>query len=246
MSMLQLQAIETKRAPSVTEQVFEELYQRVISLELPPGAKLSEVEVARHMGVSRQPVRDAFYRLSRLGLLTIRPQRATIVAPISERDVLQARFIRTAIEQETVQVAARQSRRAATPAPANARPAPGGSGGGRRQAALPRSGRRVPPPDLRVDRSLIRLDGDQGAQGAYGPGPLSEPGLRSAQRARTTTRRSWRRCRRTIRQGRPKPCACTCRASLRSSPRSARSGTSTSPTTTTEPAAPAFRAGANH
>jgi len=107
MSMLQLQAIETKRAPSVTEQVFEELYQRVISLELPPGAKLSEVEVARHMGVSRQPVRDAFYRLSRLGLLTIRPQRATIVAPISERDVLQARFIRTAIEQETVQAAAR-------------------------------------------------------------------------------------------------------------------------------------------
>lgn len=108
MSNLQLQAIKTERAPRVTDLVFEELYQRVITLELAPGAKLSEVDVARRMGVSRQPVRDAFYRLSRLGLLTIRPQRATIVAPISERAVLQARFIRTAIEAETVQAAARK------------------------------------------------------------------------------------------------------------------------------------------
>ena len=107
MSKLQLRAIETKRAPSVADLVFDELYERVITLELLPGAKLSEVDVARSMGVSRQPVRDAFYRLSRLGFLTIWPQRATIVAPISESAVLQARFIRTAIELETVQAAAR-------------------------------------------------------------------------------------------------------------------------------------------
>ncbi len=87
--------------------VFDELYERVITLDLPPGAKLSEVDVARRLGVSRQPVRDAFYRMSRLGFLTIWPQRATIVAPISESAVLQARFIRTAIELETVQAAAR-------------------------------------------------------------------------------------------------------------------------------------------
>jgi GntR family transcriptional regulator, rspAB operon transcriptional repressor len=103
---LQFRAIATNRAPSVADLVFDELYQRVIALELRPGAKLSEVDVARRMGVSRQPVRDAFYRLSKLGFLTIRPQRATTVAPISERAVQQARFIRTAIEAETVQAAA--------------------------------------------------------------------------------------------------------------------------------------------
>ena len=107
MSKLQFRAIEARRAPSVADLVFEELYQRVITLELLPGAKLSEVDVARRLGVSRQPVRDAFYRLSRLGFLTIWPQRATMVAPISERAVLQARFIRTAIEVETVRAAAR-------------------------------------------------------------------------------------------------------------------------------------------
>jgi DNA-binding GntR family transcriptional regulator len=87
--------------------VFDELYRRVVELELAPGAKLSEQEVARQMGVSRQPVRDAFWRLSQLGLVQIQPQRATTVALISEEAVLQARFVRTALETETARVAAR-------------------------------------------------------------------------------------------------------------------------------------------
>jgi len=103
---IQLRAVELSRAPSVTDQVFEHLYQQVIELSLAPGTKLSEVEVAKQMGVSRQPVRDAFYRLSQLGFLLIRPQRATVVTQISEREVLQARFIRTALEMETVRAAA--------------------------------------------------------------------------------------------------------------------------------------------
>lgn len=89
----------------IADRVFDELHRQVLSLELPPGAKLSEVDVARALGVSRQPVRDAFYRLSKLGFLLIRPQRATKVSRISEDAVMQARFIRTAMEAETVRLA---------------------------------------------------------------------------------------------------------------------------------------------
>ncbi|MBP2233637.1 DNA-binding GntR family transcriptional regulator [Sinorhizobium kostiense] len=103
---VQIRAVELSRAPSVTEQVFEHLYHQVVELDLPPGTKLSEVEVAKILGVSRQPVRDAFYRLSQLGFLLIRPQRATVVTHISEKEVMQARFIRTALEMETVRAAA--------------------------------------------------------------------------------------------------------------------------------------------
>ncbi len=92
--------------PSVANQVFDDLYRRILSLELPPGMKLSEVEVAKQMGVSRQPVRDAFYRLSNLGFLVIRPQRATTVSLISGTAVRRARFVRTAIEMETCRAAA--------------------------------------------------------------------------------------------------------------------------------------------
>ena len=45
--------------------VFERLHADIINLNLLPGAKLSEVEVARQMDVSRQPVREAFIRLDK-------------------------------------------------------------------------------------------------------------------------------------------------------------------------------------
>lgn len=102
---VQLPLIETIGRPSVADQVFDELLRQILSLELAPGTKLSEVDVAGQMGVSRQPVRDAFYRLSKLGFLLIRPQRATTVTLISEAAVIQARFVRTALEIETVRAA---------------------------------------------------------------------------------------------------------------------------------------------
>jgi DNA-binding GntR family transcriptional regulator len=100
-----LQVLERIQRPSVADSVFEELNRQILTLVLAPGTKLSEVDVAQALGVSRQPVRDAFYRLSKLGFLTIRPQRATVVSLISERSVKQARFVRTAIELETVRAA---------------------------------------------------------------------------------------------------------------------------------------------
>lgn len=100
-----LRNLEPLNRPSVADTVFDELHSQILLLELPPGTKMSEVEVAKAFGVSRQPVRDAFYRLSKLGFLSIRPQRATLVSQISSTAVLQARFIRSAIEAETVRMA---------------------------------------------------------------------------------------------------------------------------------------------
>lgn len=93
-----LPVLDDLRPRTVTDQVYDVLYQRVINLTLPPGAKLSEAEVAAQMGVSRQPVRDAFYRLSQLGFIVIRPQRATFVTQISEEAIWQAYFVRLALE----------------------------------------------------------------------------------------------------------------------------------------------------
>ena len=105
-TVARLPALGESRQPTVTDQIFDLLYERVVNLTLPPGAKLSEAEVAAQMGVSRQPVRDAFYRLSQLGFIQIRPQRATIVTPISEEAVLQAYFIRRSLEESCLRVAA--------------------------------------------------------------------------------------------------------------------------------------------
>ncbi len=101
-----LRALAPPDRPTIADQVFESLQAGILSLELPPGAKLSEIDVASQMEVSRQPVRDAFYRLSKLGFLVIRPQRSTTVSLISESAVLRARYIRTAIEVENIRTAA--------------------------------------------------------------------------------------------------------------------------------------------
>jgi len=83
---------------NATDHVFEALYDAIVSFQLTPGTKMSEAEVAKQMDVSRQPVRDAFFRLSELGFLLIRPQRATLVTKISVSAVQQAAFVRTALE----------------------------------------------------------------------------------------------------------------------------------------------------
>jgi DNA-binding GntR family transcriptional regulator len=106
LSAAALPVLGETRPRTVTDQIFDLLYERVVNLTLPPGAKLSEAEVASQMGVSRQPVRDAFYRLSQMGFIQIRPQRATIITPISEPAVLQAYFIRAALEEACMRVAA--------------------------------------------------------------------------------------------------------------------------------------------
>lgn len=104
--MDQLSTIGQFEVTNATDQVFQALYTAIITLELPPGTKVSEAEVAKKLGVSRQPVRDAFYRLSEQHLIRIRPQRATVITPISEQALLDARFIRTAIEVECIRAAA--------------------------------------------------------------------------------------------------------------------------------------------
>lgn len=104
---MQMNPIESQRQPSVATQVYDALLNLILTCALPPGTKISEAEVAKQMGVSRQPVREAFHRLSKLDFLLIRPQRATEVQRISSIKVRQAMYIRRALEVEVVVEAAK-------------------------------------------------------------------------------------------------------------------------------------------
>lgn len=86
------------RQATMGTRVFEALRQAIIQLQLRPGNPLSEADIGRQLGVSRQPVREAFIKLAEVGLVEIRPQRGTFVRLISLREVRNARFLREAIE----------------------------------------------------------------------------------------------------------------------------------------------------
>lgn len=96
---------QTERRTSVDD-VFDNLHEQIVTLQLKPGDRISEADIAAQFGVSRQPVRDAFSRLANLDLLLIRPQRATEVRRFSLREIEKARFIRSAIEKEVLRRAA--------------------------------------------------------------------------------------------------------------------------------------------
>ena len=90
------------------DDIFEYLYDEIVSLRLCPGDKISEAEIASQFGVSRQPVRDAFRRLENMDLLLIRPQRATVVKRFSLREIEKSRFVRQAVEREVLLRAAQK------------------------------------------------------------------------------------------------------------------------------------------
>ena len=97
------------RPATVGNKVFEAMRQAIIQLQLRPGDPLSEAEMARQFGVSRQPVREAFIKLAEVGLVEIRPQRGTSVVMISRREVENARFIREALEVAVARKAAAEA-----------------------------------------------------------------------------------------------------------------------------------------
>lgn len=90
----------------IAPQLHRILRRRIIQNQLLPGTRLSEQEIAKGFGVSRQSVREAFVRLSAQNLVTIRPQSGTVVSRIQIDTVLQARFIREAVETDIVSILA--------------------------------------------------------------------------------------------------------------------------------------------
>jgi len=91
----------TPRRRTTADELFENLRNSIVRFELPPGTKLSESDVASKSNVSRQPVREAFIRLHHHDLVEVRPQRATIVRPISRAAITEARFVHLSVELET-------------------------------------------------------------------------------------------------------------------------------------------------
>lgn len=93
---------ELEQRLAIAPQLYARLRTAIIHNSFAPGDRISESEVARACSVSRQPVREAFIKLASEGLLAILPQRGTVITKINYRAVLDARFLREAIEADIV------------------------------------------------------------------------------------------------------------------------------------------------
>ncbi len=93
-----LEGVAIDRSRSIAPQIYRELRTRIIDNRFPPGTALSETEVARICDVSRTPLRAAIQDLAGDGLIIVKPQVGSVVAPQNEARVREAIFIRAAIE----------------------------------------------------------------------------------------------------------------------------------------------------
>ncbi|MDX3607776.1 GntR family transcriptional regulator [Streptomyces sp. FL06-04B] len=78
--------------------IYLKLRQMVLTLELAPGAALSENELAASMGVSRTPVRESLILLAQDGLVQVFPKIGSFVSRVDPAQVADAQFLREAVE----------------------------------------------------------------------------------------------------------------------------------------------------
>jgi DNA-binding GntR family transcriptional regulator len=69
------------------DQVHHAIIDRILRDELRPGARISDTTLARELGVSRTPIREALLRLEREGFLEADVGRGFFVKPLSVREV---------------------------------------------------------------------------------------------------------------------------------------------------------------
>jgi DNA-binding GntR family transcriptional regulator len=93
---------------TISGAVAARLRQEIVAGELQAGTRLRQVEIARRLGVSTTPVREALAALQREGLVQLHPQRGAVVFLPKVEDLREHYEIRIALEELAVAKAAEQ------------------------------------------------------------------------------------------------------------------------------------------
>lgn len=87
--------------------VFTTLREAILRGNLKPGERLMEIQLAKKLGVSRTPIREAIRKLELEGLVVMIPRKGAEVAKITEKDLNDVLEVRCALEELAVELACR-------------------------------------------------------------------------------------------------------------------------------------------
>ena len=77
----------------------------VLSNGIPAGSKINEDELAKKIGVSKTPVREALSRLAHDGIVQIKPNRGTFKVKFTKKNLSEFMMIREALEVLSIRLA---------------------------------------------------------------------------------------------------------------------------------------------
>jgi len=108
-----VQVAENERSSSQTVKAQLSLRELILSGELRPGDRISELSVVERLGISRTPIRMALVRLEEEGFLEAIPSGGFAVKAFSERDIHDAIEMRGTLEGFAARLAAERGVRSA-------------------------------------------------------------------------------------------------------------------------------------
>ncbi len=91
---------------TLSKQVFVTLRKAIVSGDLRPGTRLKETEIARSLGASRTPVREAFAQLQHVGLARPLKSGGLVVTELSEHDLCEISGLLQVLESYAARLAA--------------------------------------------------------------------------------------------------------------------------------------------
>jgi DNA-binding GntR family transcriptional regulator len=96
-----------QRPVPLRQSVYDALIDLIVGGDLPPGQHMVETDLARQLGVSRQPIREALHRMEAEGWVDLRPSQGAFVHVPTESEVDELLDVRALLEAETARLAAR-------------------------------------------------------------------------------------------------------------------------------------------
>lgn len=97
-------------AASLAEQAYVALEQKLVNLELPPGAMISEGRLIAMTGLGRTPVREAMQRLAQQDLIQVLPRKGLLVTSVDQSAMMHIFETRKPLERVIVYRAALNAR----------------------------------------------------------------------------------------------------------------------------------------
>jgi DNA-binding GntR family transcriptional regulator len=101
--MLELDSVaetdaDTRRAADSSERAYNTIRKLLVEFKLKPEERINEVQLARTLGVSRTPIREALNRLASEGFVSLTPNRGFFVRSLSTEGLIDLYELRSIIE----------------------------------------------------------------------------------------------------------------------------------------------------
>lgn len=99
---------ESDAGPLLSDQAYLAIRDLIVTLELAPGAIVSEADLMNRLAMGRTPVREALRALARERLIDVYPRRGMFVAGVDARDLASLSEARAVLEPAAARLAARR------------------------------------------------------------------------------------------------------------------------------------------